>query len=107
MDILHRHVGAAHADEVRRTIIAARGHELSVPHWVLQYIGVRATARGAGLGREIACPQVERCAVEGSPAWLISSNGANVSFYERLGFSVMGEVWTPDNKACLRPMKRD
>jgi ribosomal protein S18 acetylase RimI-like enzyme len=107
MDILHRHVGAAHADEVRQTILSARQHELASPHWVLQYIGVRADARGAGIGRELAAPQVERCTVEGSPAWLISSNAANVSFYERLGFEVMGEVWTPDRKACLRPMKRE
>jgi ribosomal protein S18 acetylase RimI-like enzyme len=89
-----------------QTILGARSHALEVPHWVLQYIGVRAAARGAGLGAELASPQVEASAAAATPCWLVSSNIANVSFYERLGFTVMAEVWTPDKQACLRPMVR-
>ena len=88
------------------TIMAARAHDLDDPHWTLQYIGVRGTRRGTGLGQAAVGAMLERCDAERLPAALVSTNPRTVGFYERLGFRVVGEVATPDGAATLRPMHR-
>jgi hypothetical protein len=47
------------------------------------------------------------CDDEGLPCLLVSTNPRNLSFYERLGFRVDGEVATPDGAAVMRPMHRE
>jgi GNAT superfamily N-acetyltransferase len=104
--IIAEHAGEARADEALDVIIAARGHTLEEPHWTLQYIGVRSSRRGSGLGAAAVAPMLQVCDAEGLACALVSSNSRNVSFYERLGFRVAAEVTTPDGVATLRPMHR-
>ena len=104
--IIESVAGEERAGAALETIMAARAHELDEPHWVLQYIGVRSSARGGGLGAEIVAPGLGLADRDGLPTALISSNPRNVSFYERLGFAVEAEVPTPDGSATLRPMVR-
>jgi GNAT superfamily N-acetyltransferase len=104
--IIAEHAGEARADDALATIIQARGHALEEPHWTLQYIGVRSTQQGAGLGAAAVGALLQVCDADGLPCGLVSSNPRNVPFYLRHGFEVDAEVPTPDGGAVLRPMHR-
>ncbi len=104
--IIAQHAGEARADDAVSTIIAARAHAVEVPHWTLQYIGVRPSRQGTGLGATGVTPMLKICDAEGLPCGLVSTNARNISFYERLGFRVHAEVATPDGAATMRPMRR-
>jgi GNAT superfamily N-acetyltransferase len=104
--IIAEHAGEARADDALATIVGARGHALEEPHWTLQYIGVRSTRQGRGLGAAAVAPRLQVIDAECLPCGLVSSNPRNVSLYERLGFRVDAEVATPDGAASLRPMHR-
>jgi len=104
--VIAAHAGEARADEALSTIVAARTHLLAEPHWTLQYIGVRGSRQGHGVGAAVTAPGLARCDDEVLPCSLISTNPKNVPFYERLGFRVAAEVPTPDGAATLRPMHR-
>jgi RimJ/RimL family protein N-acetyltransferase len=51
-------------------------------------------------------PVLSICDTDGSPAYLESSNAANMAFYRRLGFVPTGEITLPDGPS-LYPMWRD
>jgi len=104
--IIAAHAGEARADESFATIEDAYAHFLQTPHWTLQYLGVRSTDQGTGLGTAAVAPGLARCDDDGMPCSLMSSNVRNVPFYERLGFTVAAEAWTPDGVTALRPMHR-
>jgi GNAT superfamily N-acetyltransferase len=104
--IMAEHAGEERADEAFETIMSARGHALEEPHWTLQYIGIRPARQGTGLGAAVVTPMLAVCDAEGLSCGLMSSNPRNLTFYERLGFSVDAEVSTPDGAATLRPMHR-
>jgi GNAT superfamily N-acetyltransferase len=104
--IMAEHAGEARAEAAFETIMTARGHGLEVPHWTLQYIGVRSGRQGAGLGGAAVAPMLAVCDAEALPCGLVSTNPQNLPFYERLGFAVDAEISTPDGVATLRPMHR-
>lgn len=104
--IIAQHAGEARADDAIAAITTARAHAMDEPHWTLQYIGVRTSRQGAGLGAAAVAPMLRVCDIEGLPCGLVSTNPRNVSFYERLGFSVDAEVATRDDAATMRPMHR-
>jgi uncharacterized protein (TIGR02246 family) len=104
--IIAHHAGEARADDAVSTIMTARAHAIEEPHWTLQYIGVSDRRRGTGVGAAAVAPMLKTCDAEGLPCGLVSTNAANISFYERLGFSVDAEVATPDGAATMRPMHR-
>lgn len=104
--ILLEHGGPERQQAALTTIRGAHEHTPVVPHWTLQYIGVRASVRATGVGATLVAPYLARCDDEALPCGLVSSNPRNVSFYERCGFTVTTEVTTPDGAATLRPMLR-
>lgn len=105
--LIAEHAGEGRAEEALGSILEARGHAMEVPHWTLQYVGVRSGAQGTGLGARIAEAGLAVVDADGLPCGLTSSNPRNLSFYERLGFKVVAEVWVPGGSAALRPMVRD
>jgi GNAT superfamily N-acetyltransferase len=60
------------------------------PHWYLSILGTDPDFQGKGLGGAVLAPVLARCDRDGLPAYLESSNEANVPFYERQGFEVTG-----------------
>ena len=104
--IIAAHAGETRAEDALASIMATRQYSLEVPHWTLQYVGVRAAGRGRGLGAVAVRPILDVCDAEGLACGLVSTNPRNVSFYERCGFRPVGEVVTPDGAATLRPMHR-
>ena len=67
-------------------------HPHDEPLWYLPFIGVDPVSQSGGLGSALMRHALEQCDDQGLRAYLESSNPANIPFYERLGFEVMGKI---------------
>lgn len=74
-------------------------------HWYLPLLGVSPGNQGQGLGSALLESALERCDLEGLPAYLESSNAANLSLYLRHGFETVGQIRVP-SAPPLYPMIR-
>ena len=81
-------------------------HAKQPEHYYLAVLGTRPDRQGAGLGSALLAPVLQRCDDEGIGAYLESSKEANISFYRRHGFEVVGEVEFPSGPKVW-PMWRD
>ncbi|MCV7210286.1 GNAT family N-acetyltransferase [Mycolicibacterium canariasense] len=81
-------------------------HHPEEPHWYLAVIGSDPTVRGSGQGQALMRSRLDRCDAEHAPAYLESSNPANIGYYQRFGFEVTGEITLPDGGPSLWPMWR-
>ncbi|WP_410651053.1 GNAT family N-acetyltransferase [Amycolatopsis sp. cmx-4-54] len=85
-----------------RASAAASAEEALAPHrpaepvWFLATVGVHPAHQGKGLGRAIVEPGLVAADAAGVPAFLETSEPANVPFYRKLGFEVTAEVELPD-----------
>ena len=61
-------------------------------HWYLAMLGTHPDHQGRGVGSAVLTPVLDRCDRDGTPAYLESSNPANVPFYEHHGFVVTGSI---------------
>ena len=75
------------------------------PHWYLPLIGTHPLHQGKGHGADLMAHAIWRCDESALPAYLESSNPANVPFYERYGFKVMGKI-QQGSSPVLIPMFR-
>ena len=75
------------------------------PHWYLPLIGVDPAFQGRGHGARLMDHALRECDRTGLPAYLESSNPANVPFYETFGFKVMGEIQS-GTSPVMYPMLR-
>jgi ribosomal protein S18 acetylase RimI-like enzyme len=75
------------------------------PHWYLPLIGTDPVHQGKGYGAALLAHAIRRCARDGLPAYLESSNPANVPLYERFGFEALGEIQS-GSSPTLTPMFR-
>ena len=71
-------------------------HHPEEPHWYLPMIGVDPAQQGRGLGSMLLRHALARVDRAGLPAYLESTNPANVSLYERHGFEVMATIQVGD-----------
>ncbi len=76
------------------------------PHWYLAVLGVDPSMQGRGLGRALLEPVLDRCDEVLEPAYLETQKPDNLPFYERFGFTVVGEVRVADSPTIWR-MWRD
>jgi ribosomal protein S18 acetylase RimI-like enzyme len=70
-------------------------HHPEEPHWYLAIIGSDPAVRGVGFGHALMLSRLDRCDAEKTPAYLESTNSANVPYYERFGFEVTRELVVP------------
>ncbi|MEW2356723.1 GNAT family N-acetyltransferase [Spirillospora sp. NPDC029432] len=82
------------AYEAAEAVMAAQRPE--GPVWFLGTVGVDPAAQGLGLGAAVVRPGIEAAERAGVPAFLETSEGRNVKFYQRLGFEVVSEYDLPD-----------
>ncbi|MGI9591477.1 MAG: GNAT family N-acetyltransferase [Myxococcota bacterium] len=80
-------------------------HHPKDPHWYLPVIGVDPAHQGAGVGSALLSKALERVDADGLPAYLESSNIANVPLYRRHGFEVLAEIQVADSPV-MYPMSR-
>lgn len=64
----------------------------SEPHWFLALIGVDPRCRGQGYGSMLLRHTLAQCDRDRVPAYLESSNPANIPLYERHGFVALGTI---------------
>lgn len=64
-------------------------HPKTPPHAYLWFLGVRPEAQGLGVGSRLLAHGLARVDAKGLPAYLESSNPANVPLYRRYGFEVV------------------
>ncbi len=86
------------AQQVQRITARAR---LKQPHWYLAVIGTEPGYRGQWQGGPSLASQLlqsvlHRCDQQQLPAYLESSNEANIGFYQRFGFTVTEVLPLPE-----------
>ena len=67
-------------------------YHIEEEHWYLPMIGVDPSQQGRGIGSALLQHALAPCDEQGLPAYLESSNPANVPLYQRHGFEVLGEI---------------
>ncbi|KUJ70068.1 hypothetical protein ACZ90_06845 [Streptomyces albus subsp. albus] len=79
------------------------------PHWYLSIVGTDPDPRfrGRGCGAALLRSRLDRCDEAGTPAYLESTNLANVTYYERFGFKVVQEVAAPKGGPVIATMWRE
>lgn len=81
-------------------------HHPKGAHYYILAIGVEPNAQGKGVGSALMAPTLERCDLEGLPAYLEASSERSASLYRRLGFETIEEVrflGSPPLWLMLRP----
>lgn len=78
-----------------------------IPHVYLFTIAVRPALQGQGYGRRLMQPVLEACDRARLPAYLESSNPANLGFYGSLGFKVSGDIQAAPGAPPMTPMWRE
>ena len=76
------------------------------PHYYLGAVGTRFDRQRNGIGTAVLEPLLDRARAEDAIAFLETSDRANVAFYERLGFTVTGEIDVPDGGPHVWAMAR-
>jgi GNAT superfamily N-acetyltransferase len=75
-----------------RLLAAVEARHLSRPHYYFAHIGVASVAQGRGLGASLMRMTLDRCDMEGLPAYLEATSERNAALYERLGFEIIAEM---------------
>jgi predicted N-acetyltransferase YhbS len=63
----------------------------------LQFIGVRPSAQGSGLGGAAVRAGLDRAASAGMPVYVEVMNPANLGYYSHVGFETLAEFDIPDS----------
>jgi ribosomal protein S18 acetylase RimI-like enzyme len=91
-DELQSTLSPPHRDDVMSTFEQMAAYHPSEPHWYLPLIGTDPTKQGRGYGSALLRHALARCDRDKLPAYLESSNPANVPLYGRHGFEVIGSI---------------
>ena len=75
------------------------------PHFYLQFVGARATARGQGLGSLLLERVLRICDAESIPAYLEATTPRSAALYARHGFEQLTTIRFADGVSLL-PMLR-
>jgi ribosomal protein S18 acetylase RimI-like enzyme len=90
--LVERTVEPARLDAAFATLEQMGTYHPSEPHWYLPLIGVDTAKQGRGHGSALLAYALERVDRERRPAYLESTNPANVPLYQRHGFEVVGTI---------------
>lgn len=83
----------------------AAGHP-DEAHWYLPAMGVDPRYQGKGYGSALLRAGLAACDAAQVPAYLESTNPANVPFYGRSGFEVIGEIRSGSAPVVTRMLRR-
>lgn len=82
-------------------------HRPAEPHWYLAVLGTAPAHQGKGVGSALLAPVLRTCDEEGVPAYLESSNEANLPFYRSQGFVERAPVRLAGGGPPFWPMWRE
>jgi ribosomal protein S18 acetylase RimI-like enzyme len=97
--------GASGTVRLLKLLYGVERVHLQEPHYYLFAIGADPAHQGRGVGTALLEPMLARCDDEKMPAYLESSNPANLSFYRRHGFVPTAELSFGGN--VVTAMRRD
>jgi GNAT superfamily N-acetyltransferase len=83
-----------------------QAHPHDPPHYCLTLLGTDPQRRGNGYGMELLRQNLEVVDAEGMPAYLESTNPANLPRYESVGFRPHGSFERPDGQHTVSTMWR-
>ncbi len=104
--LLEELVGPRAMDVVELLERFAASHPRGEPHFYLSLLGTHPGSRGHGYGMALLAENLVKIDEAGIPAYLESSNPANITRYESLGFRCVGEFSTPDHSHSVTTMWR-
>lgn len=104
--LLGEQLGPRAAEVGAGLVSIAEHHPHDAPHFYLLLLGTAQSHHGKGSGSTLLSEILDRCDRQGFGAYLESSNGRNIPFYERHGFRVLTEVKISESFVA-RPMWRD
>jgi GNAT superfamily N-acetyltransferase len=64
-------------------------------HWYLEGLGTDPSYQRQGIGGALMKPVLDRCDIQGVPAYLETQNPDNVPYYQRFGFKIADELDLP------------
>ncbi len=82
-------------------------HPTAEPHYYLGLLGTHDDHRGHGLGMALVAENLRAIDAEGQPAYLESTNPANLARYAGVGFAPRDEVTIPGGGQVVTTMWRD
>jgi len=100
-------IGGDHANAVLQVLLQFdSAHPRDVPHYYLSIVGTHDDHRGHGIGEALLAENLKLVDAQHMPAYLESSNPANLERYMRLGFEPIGEIPIPDGRPAVVTMWR-
>jgi GNAT superfamily N-acetyltransferase len=100
-------IGGDHANAVLRMLMQFdAAHPRDVPHYYLGIVATHDDHRGHGIGEALLAENLKVVDEQHMPAYLESSNPANLKRYMRLGFEPTGEIAVPDGRPAVVTMWR-
>jgi ribosomal protein S18 acetylase RimI-like enzyme len=104
--LMHELLGARADDVMQLLDRFDRAHPHDEQHYYLSLLASHPTQRGRGLGMRLLAENLARIDEQSMPAYLESSNPANIGRYERVGFRPVGSFSTPDDGHTVTTMWR-
>ena len=105
MAVLERSVPDSRAAEMEAFFAQMARFHPAEPCWYLPQIAADPVRQGQGLGSALLAHRLRLIDAERAPAYLESSNPANIPLYRRHGFEVIGEIRAGSSPA-MYPMLR-
>jgi ribosomal protein S18 acetylase RimI-like enzyme len=105
MAVLDRSVPKSRAAEMEEFFAQMARFHPTAPSWYLPQIAADPACQGRGLGSALLTHRLSLIDAEGTPAYLESSNPANIPLYRRHGFEVIGEIQA-GSSPVMYPMVR-
>lgn len=103
--VLVDHVDAAMQDQVFAVMEQVGAGHPAAPHWYLPAMGVDPIRQGSGIGSAVLDHSLARCDQTCRLAYLESTNPANIPFYQRHGFEVVGEIQIDGSPVLTRMLR--
>jgi GNAT superfamily N-acetyltransferase len=75
--------------------------------WYLSVLGTDPDYRGRGAARRLLERMLDRCDIEGLPAWLETTEGTTAAMYERFGFETVAAIAGGELLPGLWVMRRE
>jgi ribosomal protein S18 acetylase RimI-like enzyme len=106
VDLLGQAVDPSRRDDAFTLLGELGRHHPQQPHWYLPLIGVDPAHKLRGLGSALLRHALQRCDRDHLPAYLESSDPANIPLYQRHGFVLQATVQVGSSPP-LFPMLRE
>lgn len=103
--LLQQSLAERNQADVLATIEQMGNYHPREPHWYLPLIGVDPLHQRQSYGSALMRHALRACDQDHTPAYLESTNPANIPFYERHGFEVLGTIQVGASPP-LFPMRR-